>query len=285
MTELENKYRGLCLWISKQPRAAVALSGGIDSSLVLQCAVDALGNSKVLAITADSPSLARRELAVCQRFTTELKVAHVIIPTNELSDENYRKNLGQRCYFCKSALYQGFANFIAQSSLPAGINWEEYCIMDGTNADDLTDIRPGLRAAEEHNVLHPLVELGLGKELVRGISKWRGLKAWDKPEAACLASRIAHGVEVSAEKLSMVEEVEAGLIELGFSGHRVRYHELVGLEPRTLARIETQSGDFDKAADPSIRESAARIARQAGFNFIVLDIEGYRKGGTAGKIF
>ncbi len=278
------EYQELLSWFRPFGRAVVAFSGGVDSTLVLKAACDALSAARVLAVTADSASLARSELETTKTLASELGVKHVVLPTDELENPRYRANEGNRCYFCKSSLYQSLIVYLTQHF---GTARDTTVLVDGTNFDDLSDIRPGQKAAAEAGVRHPLVESRFSKSMVRDVSRTLGLPTWRKQEMACLASRIPAGIEVTEQKLRMIEAAEEALRRDGFSQFRVRYHELgsirdrkPGSTPLTLARIEVGRLDFERACNAELRSNLSAAARHAGFDFVTLDLEGYRKGGA-----
>ena len=271
-------YNRLLSWFTDRPLAVVAFSGGVDSTLVLRTACDALGPDRVIAVTGDSPSLARDDLFEAQAFAADLGVRHLILQTFEQDIEGYQANLGNRCYFCKDTLYKTVLEKLPEALAAIGHTPQTATIVDGTNFDDLSDHRPGQKAAREHNVSHPLVETKLTKALVREISYSLGLRSWDKPAMACLASRVAVGNRVTPKKLSMIEAAERALIALGFVGSRVRYHDLSPSDqPEALARIELNPQQLPLATAKS--SELAEAIRNAGFAYATLDLEGYRKGG------
>ncbi len=274
----ESPYNRLLAWFTARPLAVVAFSGGVDSTLVLRTAVDALGRDRVIAVTGDSPSLARDDLAEAEAFASDLGVKHLVLKTLEQEVEGYQANLGNRCYFCKDTLYKTVLERLPDALATLGYSPSEATIVDGTNYDDLSDHRPGQKAAREHGVAHPLVETQLTKNMVREISYSLGLRSWDKPAMACLASRVAVGNRVTPKKLSMIEEAERALIALGFAGARVRYHDL---DEVALARIEVAPEQVTLAAERS--SEIAQAVRGAGFAYATLDLEGYRKGGRINK--
>lgn len=279
MSNLEDTpYNRLISWFTDRPLAVVAFSGGVDSTLVLRTACEALGPERVIAVTGDSPSLARDDLAEAEAFAAELGVRHLVLPTFEQDVEGYQANLGNRCYFCKDTLYKTVLQKLPAALATLGHTPDAATIVDGTNFDDLSDHRPGQQAAREHNVSHPLVETQLTKAMVREISYSLGLRSWDKPAMACLASRVAVGNRVTPKKLSMIEAAERALIGLGFVGPRVRYHDLSSSEePEALARIELNPEQLPLATAKS--SELAEAIRSAGFAYATLDLEGYRKGG------
>jgi pyridinium-3,5-biscarboxylic acid mononucleotide sulfurtransferase len=243
--------------------AAVALSGGIDSTVVAKAANIALGTHAV-AVTADSPSVARDELEAAARAADLIGIRHIVIKTDELDDPNYVRNDGSRCYYCKSELYGRIANLLP--TLGARF------ICSGANLDDLGDYRPGLTAALEHHVRHPLVEAGCGKADVRLLARHWSLPTWDKPAAPCLSSRLAPGVSVTEERLAIIEAAEQALHRLGFRECRVRLH------PDNLARIEVPADEVKVLLDDTVRERLLGQFRELGFRFVTIDLEGFRSG-------
>ncbi|MCP4592708.1 MAG: ATP-dependent sacrificial sulfur transferase LarE [bacterium] len=245
-------------------KVAVAFSAGVDSTFLLTAAVDTLGADNVLAITGKSDSLIREEFEECRRVTAELGVAHVVIDTDELSNPAYARNAPDRCYHCKSTLFDQAAAYLQEHSFP-------HVILAGTNADDLGDWRPGIRAASERGVRSPAAEVGLTKSDIRTLSGEWGLPTSDKPASPCLASRIAYGEEVTAEKLQVIADAERFLRELGLREFRVRHHG-------NLARIEVPPDRIAELAQPEFRESIDRRLRELGFTFVALDLRGFRSG-------
>ena len=241
-------------------RALVAFSGGVDSTLILRLAHEELGSNAV-AVTAVSPSLARSDLAAAQDIAREIGVAHELLESTETEDPRYRRNDPQRCYFCKTNVYQAIIDFAGQE----GFTW----ILDGTNADDLGDHRPGLRAAREHGVRSPLQEAGIGKEETRAWARELGLSNWDRPANACLSSRVPYGSEVTPAKLAQIEQAEAALRELGFKELRVRHHDQV-------ARIEVTRDQLPRAIEQG--DLITKAMRQAGFSYATVDLAGFRSG-------
>ena len=269
------RYQELLNWFSGKERILVAFSGGIDSTLVLKAAKDSPHVKDVLAVTADSPSLARKELEEVNELCRLIGVNQRILKTDELENPLYQENRGDRCYFCKKSLYE-HVHKLLDEELKNDSSW---IVVDGTNADDLGDMRPGRKAAKEYTIAHPLVDVGLRKLDVRELAKHVGLPNWDKPEMACLSSRLPVGVQVSKEKLEKIEAAEAILQELGFLGARVRYHELSGNVKEVLCRIELQAQDFNRASQDDIRQEVSNRIRRLGFSYVTIDLEGYRKGG------
>lgn len=250
----------LKLLIKGLERVLVAYSGGIDSTLVLKLAFDSLGHNAAAAI-AVSPSLARHDLANARRVAQEIGCELVELSSTETDDPRYQVNQPDRCYFCKTNVYD---TLIAHAG-EQGYRW----VLDGTNADDIGDHRPGLRAAREHGVRSPLQECGLTKDAIRALAKELGLTNWDQPANACLSSRIPYGNEVTPAKLSQVERAELILKTLGFSGHRVRHHD-------TIARLEIPTEQFEKAFEA--HSTIAEALKPLGFLYITLDLAGYQHG-------
>jgi pyridinium-3,5-biscarboxylic acid mononucleotide sulfurtransferase len=242
---------------------AVAFSGGIDSTVVAKAASLALGD-RAVAVTADSPSVARAELEEARRVADLIGIRHEVIRTTEFDNPDYQKNDGSRCYHCKSELYD---QIIAR--LP---DLRVRVVCSGANLDDLGDYRPGLTAAAERHVRHPLQETGFTKADVRALAKAWGLPTWNKPASPCLSSRLAPGLPVTAERTARVEAAEAYLKTLGLHDYRVRLHQ------GELARIEVPIAEVVRLAVPEVRDALARRFRELGFKFVTLDLEGFRSG-------
>jgi uncharacterized protein len=240
----------------------VAFSGGVDSALLLAVARAELGD-RAVAVTAVSPSLPAAELDEARLLASRLGAKLVEVPTEEVRDPRYRANGPDRCYFCKDALFR------AMSRLGADRGGATLCY--GAIADDAGDHRPGMDAAREHGARAPLLEAGLDKAEVRALARQMGLPVWDKPARACLASRIPHGTEVTAERLARVERAEEALRAAGLRQYRVRDHGEV-------ARLELDAEGMEMLADATRRARIAAAVREAGFRFVALDLEGYRSG-------
>jgi pyridinium-3,5-biscarboxylic acid mononucleotide sulfurtransferase len=243
------------------PSAVVAFSGGADSAFLAFMAHRALGE-RALAVTADSASLARSELDGAIAFARRFGLRHQIVPTQELDDARYRRNRGDRCYFCKSALMDAVEAIVAVSG--------QATVLVGVNTDDLGDYRPGQHAVRQRGGRWPLVEAELCKVEIRWLSRKLGLPTWDKAAAACLSSRIAYGVPVTREALHRIEVSEEALRRLGLRQVRVRD------QGRNLARIETDPGDLELLV--AHRKTVVAELKRAGFLFVTLDLEGYRQG-------
>jgi pyridinium-3,5-biscarboxylic acid mononucleotide sulfurtransferase len=244
-------------------RVAVAFSGGVDSAVVAQAAFVALGDAAV-AVTAVSDSLAAGELEEAEALARRIGIRHRVIRTEEFADPNYLRNNPDRCYFCKSELYGRLSGLSESLGVDA--------IASGANTDDAGDHRPGMRAAAERGVRHPLQECGLGKAEVRALARAWGLPAWDKPATPCLSSRIAYGEEVSPERVRMVDAAEQWLRRRGLRLVRVRYHK------GDLARIEVPVEELPGLAEAAVREELVASFRALGFKFVTLDLQGFRSG-------
>jgi uncharacterized protein len=260
--ELRAKHERLAEILASLDRAMVAFSGGVDSSFLLRVAHQVLG-PRVVALTTVSPTNPEDDTATAIALARALGVEHLVIEADELQIPSYAANPVNRCYFCKNALYE----ICAAHAAPRGIA----TIVDGVNADDLGDYRPGLRAADEHRTRHPLVEAEMTKADVRALSRALGLPTWDKPASPCLSSRFPYGTAITHERLQMVARAEATLRELGFREVRVRYHG-------DVARIEVPAGELSRFADPEVRRAATAGVRAAGFRYVTLDLEGFRSG-------
>lgn len=245
------------------PNALVAFSGGVDSSLLLRVASEELG-ARITALTTVSPTNAEEDTVTAIALARQLGVEHVVVDANELEIAGYAANPPHRCYLCKDRLY----DICAAEARTRGLA----TILDGVNVDDLGDYRPGLRAAEEHGVRHPLVEAGLRKSELRVISRALGLATWDKPASPCLSSRFPYGTEITLERLRMVGGAEAAVRALGFHDVRVRFHG-------ELARIEVGADELARFADAATRDAVLRGVRAAGFRHVTVDLAGFRSGG------
>lgn len=251
-------------WFAKNgDGAVVALSGGVDSAVVALAAKKALGKN-ALAITADYKTLAEEELATARRVAKETGIEHRVIEYDELENPEFVKNDGMRCYHCRTELGQ----HLVQEAKRAGIA----LIVDGTNADDLTDYRPGIRALRENGVRSPMVELGITKAEIRDIAKKSGLSVYDKPSNACLASRIPTGDRVTYEKLQRIESAEI-IVKSIFGARQVRVRD-----HGELARIEVGRDELQKMFDADKLALLDRKLKEVGFKFVSVDAAGYRTG-------
>jgi pyridinium-3,5-biscarboxylic acid mononucleotide sulfurtransferase len=261
---LIGKEQALIAWLTKRRRVAIGFSGGVDSAYLAAVTLEALGRDHSLAIIGRSESLAGREEDHAAVVARAIGIPIYQVDTGELADPRYAANPSNRCYFCKSVLWHTLLPIAAARGFET--------LVDGTNADDLHDYRPGGRAAVEQGVESPLAEVGLTKPEIRQLTKDRGWPWWDRPAAPCLASRLPYGTEVTAERLRQVEAAESGIRDLGVKGNlRVRHHG-------DLARVE-----LDRELVPQWREGAAfeamlAVVQQAGFKRLEVDSRGFRSG-------
>jgi len=258
--EVVEKYETLEKIILELEEVVVAFSAGVDSTLLAKVCYDLLGN-RAVAVTADSPTLPRRDLLETVELAKEIGIRHEIIKTDEINNPDYAKNDPYRCYFCKNELCDQL-DFIKAST---NAKW----VLFGENLDDLSDYRPGSQAAMEHGVRAPLKEAGFTKLEIRALARYLELPTWNKPASACLASRIPYGESVSIEKLSQIERAESILWELGYRGVRVRHHG-------EIARIEVQPEQMQGIIGDADRIS--KSFKEIGFRYITLDLSGYRRG-------
>jgi len=260
-TELKFKHQRLRAILAEMGNVIIGMSGGVDSVLLSKVACDVLGD-KALAVTADSPSLPRRELREAESLAQMAGIRHQVIKTNEVFDPRYAANPNNRCYFCKTELFTQLDDIAAK----LGFTWIAY----GENEDDSGDHRPGAKAAGEHNVRAPLKEAHLTKADIRALAQYFGLPVWDKPAFACLGSRFPYGTAITPEKLAQVEAAEDILWDAGFRQYRVRHHGEV-------ARIEVERGDMARLLELA-DDVTAQFKQRAGFAYVALDLLGYRRG-------
>ena len=266
---LEEKERKLHALLRGYGRVALGFSGGVDSTLLLRESLAVLGEENVLALIADTPSLPRKEFAEALRLAEKLGAACLVVDPDELSDPDYAANPADRCYFCKKHLFGLVAKIAAEKGFAT--------VLDGNNADDSGDYRPGRRAALELGVQSPLMEAGLTKGEIRQLSARAGLPTADKPAMACLASRIPYGTPVTAGVLAQVERAEEALRAAGFAQCRVRHHGEV-------ARIEVAVNELPRMLDAAVREKIVRETKAAGYRYVTLDLQGYRMGSMNEKL-
>jgi uncharacterized protein len=260
--ELTKKRQALDNELRSLGRVLVAYSGGTDSAFLAWAAHEALG-TEMLAVIADSASLARYQLNDAVEFAREQDIPLQIIRTQELDRPEYVRNDSSRCFHCKDELFSVMSEFAATNNFQA--------IAYGVNVDDKGDFRPGQAAAVQHKVAAPLLNAGLGKDEIRSLARDAGLRIWDKPASACLSSRIEYGREVTPKALAMVEQGEDALRQLGFRQFRVRHHG-------EIARIEIAGDEMVRAMTAEMAAEFSRIFKKLGFKFVTLDLEGFRSG-------
>jgi pyridinium-3,5-biscarboxylic acid mononucleotide sulfurtransferase len=260
--ELEQKRAALDARLRTLGRTLVAYSGGVDSAYLAYAAHQALGIN-MLAVVADSPSLARTHLADALAFAQEQAIPVETLATNELDRAEYTRNDAQRCFHCKDELFTVMEEFRARRGFDS--------IAYGVNLDDQSDFRPGQQAAKQHHVTAPLLEAGLTKQDIRDLARAAGLRIWNKPASACLSSRIEYGRAVTPEALSAVERGEDALRALGFRQFRVRHHG-------QLVRIEIAPEELPRALTPAMAAELTRTFKALGFTYVTLDLEGFRSG-------
>lgn len=255
------KQRALRETLSSFGSVVVAYSGGVDSAYLAYIANDTLGD-RALAVTADSPSYPERHRRLAVQIAEQFGLHHEIIQTSELEQPHYRANPTNRCYYCKHELYTHLTRMAAT---------RRAIVVDGNNADDRGDFRPGRQAAREFGVRSPLDEVDLSKAEIRELSRLAGIPAWDEPASACLSSRIPYHSEVTGEKLRMIEQAEQALRTLGFRVCRVRHHD-------DLARIELGRDELPRAMLPETGDAIVRELKSIGYRYVTIDLQGYRTG-------
>lgn len=262
MDELQAKQVRLLEDLKRTPSLIVAYSGGVDSAYLAYAAHQALGG-RMLAVTALSESFPARDRQIAAASASQFGIPHEFIATYEISDPNYRANNPNRCFFCKDELFNKLRDLAARRGFAA--------VAYGVNMDDQGDWRPGQRAARDHAVLTPLLDARMTKADLRELSRRAGLPVWDRPASACLASRIAYGLEVTPERLAVVEKGEEAVRALGFRQFRVRHHG-------NLVRLEIAPEELPLAMNPEMAARFAQIFKSLGFAYVTLDLEGYRRG-------
>jgi len=255
-----DKYNELINYLKSLEKVVLAFSGGVDSTFLLRAAKEALGDN-LKAVTIMSPYIPKWEIAEAKELVKELGVNHEIIEAPII--ESIKYNPEDRCYLCKTAVF----SMIISVAKEQGYNY----VIDGTNFDDISDYRPGLRALKELEVKSPLLECKLTKEEIRGFSKELGLKTWDKPSYACLLTRIPYGDELKVEAFEKIENAEKYMMSIGFRAVRVRCHG-------DLARVEVNRNDRHKLFDEELLDTIATKIKECGFKYVTLDLQGYRVG-------
>ena len=262
MDQLHEKYENLKVYLKSLGSVAVAFSSGVDSTFLLKVAHNVLGD-KAIAVTAASCSFPERELNEAKKFCAENGIKHIVCESEELDIDGFRQNPKNRCYLCKHELFEKVWNIAKESGLNA--------VAEGSNMDDNGDYRPGLQAVAELHVKSPLRHVELTKQEIRDLSKEMGLPTWDKQSFACLSSRFVYGEEITESKLSMVDQAEQLLLDMGFHQLRVRIHG-------QMARIEVMPSEFLKLMEAANREKIVSEFKKIGFSYVTLDLQGYRMG-------
>jgi uncharacterized protein len=259
--ELETR---LAMWFREHGSVLIGFSGGVDSAYLACAAVDALGPDRVLAVIGRSASYPSEQWERARAVARQFRVPVLEVSTDEVNDPRYAANPSNRCYFCKTELWDTLAPIARERGIAV--------VVDGTNADDLGDHRPGARAAAEHHVRSPLAELGFSKAAIRRLSRERDIPTWSQPASPCLSSRIPYGTAVTVERLRQIEGAERALRQLGVDGDlRVRYH-------RDLARVEIGNDRLDEWLRPERRAAIYQALRKVGFERVAIDARGFRSG-------
>lgn len=259
---LEAKRTSLMERLSSLASLVIAYSGGVDSAY-LACAAARAMPGRLLAVTADSASYPRRHREIAQQIASQFQFPHEFVQTAELERPEYRENPANRCYYCKTELFEHLSRLASDRGFAA--------IADGSNADDRGDYRPGRQAAREFGVISPLDEVGLTKTEIRVLARELGMPTWDEPASACLSSRIPYKSEVTEAKLAMIEQAEDALRRRGFRVCRVRHHD-------TLARVEVGRDELARAIAPDMSAAIVADLKAVGYQFVCLDLQGYRTG-------
>jgi len=260
--DLEQKFDKLKNILKELGSAAIAYSGGVDSTFLLKVSKDVLSDN-VIAITAKSSTYPEREFNEARKFVKQFGAKHIVIVSEELEIEGFAKNPVNRCYFCKKELFTKVWEVAKENGIKH--------VLDGSNFDDIGDFRPGMKAAKELSVVSPLKAAELTKKDIRELSKILGIPTWNKPSFACLSSRFPYGNEITVEKLNMVEKAEQLLMDMGFRQLRVRHHG-------DIARIEVASEERENFFDANIMDNVGKKLQELGFKYVTLDMLGYRTG-------
>lgn len=259
---MDTKFERLTNLLREKEGLLVAFSAGVDSTFLLKIAHMVMGENAI-ALTASSPTAPPGELEAAKEFAKNLGCRHIILDSHEMANPSFAQNPVNRCFFCKDELYRICREQADQLGIAT--------VVDGTNLDDLKDHRPGLKAANEWGVRHPLVEAEMTKEDIRRYSRALDLPTWDKPSSPCLSSRFPYGTEITFDRLKKVAACEVFMKELRFREFRVRYHG-------DLARIEVSPNEIDRLFDREIRDAIVRKFKEIGFNYVSLDLQGFRSG-------
>jgi uncharacterized protein len=260
---IESKLNNLKTVLLSYGKVIVAFSGGVDSAFLLKVSADTLGLENVTAVTGNSETYTSEEIDFARSFTSERGINHIVINTSELQDDAFCSNPPERCYICKYHFYSEIDLLRKKMNISN--------IVDGSNADDRNDFRPGFKAARGFGVKSPLMDCGFTKDEIRSISKEIGLPSWDRPSNPCLASRIPYGNRITLKKLQMVAEAESFIRGLGFSVVRVRHHDL-------MAKIEVPLDDINKLIINDSNEEISNRFKDLGFKWVSIDIQGYKQG-------
>lgn len=258
---LKQKLERLKAILGELESVVVAYSGGVDSTLLLRVAQESA--QQVLAVTATSPTYPQAELEQARKIAKSLGVEHMVVESHEMDNPYFCANPADRCYYCKSELFGRLKEIATERGFKA--------VVDGSNADDMGDFRPGMRAAREYGVRSPLLEAGLTKGEIRELSRYYQLPTWDKPAMACLSSRIPYGEPITLEKVKQIEEGEAFLRDLGLKEVRLRHHG-------PIARLEVNPAAFPLLITEGLKEKIITTLKKLGFTYVTLDLEGYRSG-------
>jgi uncharacterized protein len=259
---MDTKFERLTNLLREQEGLLVAFSAGVDSTFLLKIAHMVM-SEKAIALTASSPTAPPGELEAAKEFAKNLGCRHIILDSHEMANPSFAENPVNRCFFCKDELYRICRKQADQLGIAT--------VVDGTNLDDLKDHRPGLKAAKEWGVRHPLVEAEMTKEDIRRYSRALDLPTWDKPSSPCLSSRFPYGTEITFDRLKKVAACEVFMKELRFREFRVRYHG-------DLARIEVSPNEIDRLFEREIRDAIVKKFKEIGFNYVSLDLQGFRSG-------